>query len=92
MNREVTMLLLKQAFGGTADERRVVARTAGDLADSGRYRQDNGAAVTPQLIVDELSDAPDDHGLVERWNWWMRALDVAYGGYRDLLVRQVPGD
>ncbi len=86
------MLLLKQAFGSTTDQRRVVARTAGDLADSGRYRADNGAALTPQLIVDELSDAPDDHDLVERWNWWMGALGVAYGGYDEFVVRRVPGE
>lgn len=84
------MLLLKQAFGGTESQRRVVARAAGDLADSGRYREDNGAALTPQRIVDELADAPDDHDLVERWNWWVGALGVAYGGYDEFLVRRVP--
>jgi len=82
------MLLLGQAFGSTEEKRRVVARAAGDLADSGRYRADKGIAVTPQIVVENVSDAPDDMDLVERWNWWMVALDVAHGGYEEFTIRR----
>lgn len=85
------MLLLKQSFGSTEDQRRVVARAAGDLADSGRYESDKGAALTPQRIVENLSDAPDE-SLVARWNWWMGALDLAHGGYREFEVRRWNGE
>jgi hypothetical protein len=92
MNRQVLRLLLKQSFEGSTDERRVVARAAGDLADSGRYRADKDASLTPQVVVENLSDASDDHDLVERWNWWMGALDTAHGGYGEFLVRRLPGE
>jgi hypothetical protein len=89
VNREVLMLLLRQSFPeSTVPERRVVARQAGDLADAGRYAADKGVALTPQAIVENLADAPDDHGLVERWNWWMGALDVAHGEYGRFSVRR----
>jgi hypothetical protein len=87
VNREVLMLLLRQTWpDSTVDERRVVARAAGDLADSGQYRDDAGAAIGPQRLVEELAEAPDDHGLVERWNWWIGSLEAAYGGYREFSV------
>ncbi|MFB6121643.1 MAG: hypothetical protein ABEJ68_11055 [Halobacteriaceae archaeon] len=89
MNREVLMLLLRQSFPDSdPDQRRVVARQAGDLADSGTYDADAGVALTPQTIVKNLADAPDDHGLVERWNWWMGALDLAHDGYERFRVRR----
>ena len=94
------MLLLRQTYPeSNVAERRVVARSAGDLADSGRYAADKGVELTPQHIVDQLADAPDEHpqggspterervGLVERWNWWMGALDTAHGGYDRFTVR-----
>lgn len=80
MNREVLMLHLRQAFGGTPAERRAVARAAGDLADSGQYRDDEGRELAPPEIIEHLADAPED-GPAARWNWWMGALDTAYGGY-----------
>lgn len=80
MNREVLMLHLRQAFGGTPPERRAVARSAGDLSDSGQYRADQGHELTPETIIEHLADAPDD-GPAARWNWWMGALDTAHGGY-----------
>jgi len=83
------MLLLRQSFPeSSVDARRVVARQAGDLADSGVYDADAGLALTPQAIVENLADAPDDHALVERWNWWMGALDLAHGGYERFRVRR----
>lgn len=86
MNREVLQLHLRQAFGGTPAERRAVARAAGDLADSGRYDADEGRALAPNEIVEHLADAPEG-GPAARWNWWMGALDTAYGGYREFRVR-----
>ena len=74
------MLSLRQAFGGTAPERRAVARTAGDLADAGKLEADLGAELTTAFVLEHLSDAPEGSP-AERWNWWMGALDVAYGGY-----------
>lgn len=89
MNREVLELLLQRTFpDATAGQRRVVARAAGDLADAGRYRADGGVELTPQAVVENLLDAPEDHGLVDRWNWWMGALEVAYGGYRTFEIRR----
>jgi hypothetical protein len=87
VNREVLMLLLRQSWpDSTVDERRVVARAAGDLADSRQYREDAGSAIGPQTLVEELADAPDEHSLVERWNWWIGSLEAAYGGYRAFSV------
>ncbi|QKY20077.1 hypothetical protein B4589_006675 [Halolamina sp. CBA1230] len=77
-------------FGGSEPERRTVARQAADLADSGRYRRDSGRALTPDLIVDELADAPDGSP-ADRWNWWIGVLAVAYGGYEGFAVRRYPG-
>lgn len=89
VNREVLRLLLRQAHAdSTVDERRVVARAAGDLADSGRFDDDRGVALTPQTVVEELADAPDELELVERWNWWVGALELAGGGYERFQVRQ----
>lgn len=85
MDREVLMLHLRQAFEGTPAERRTVARTAGDLADSGTFDDDFGAELTPDVILEHLSDAPDG-GPAERWNWWMSALETSHGGYREFRV------
>ena len=38
----------------------------------------------------DLADAPDESGVADRWNWWLGALDAAYGGYREFEVRAVP--
>jgi hypothetical protein len=88
VNRQVLRLLLRQAHAeSTVGERRVVARAAGDLADSGRFTEDRGVALTPQAVVEELSEAPDEMALVERWNWWMGSMDLAHGGYERFRVR-----
>jgi hypothetical protein len=76
-------------FGGTAAERRTVARQAADLADSGQYRRDADHPLTVDLVVAELADAPDGSP-ADRWNWWMGALSVAYGGYARFQVRRYP--
>lgn len=83
---------LAEEFGGTDAERRVVARQARDLADSGKPKRDRGHALTVPDVLRHLSDAPDDASLPERWNWWMGALDTAYGGYQRFTVRTVESD
>jgi hypothetical protein len=75
-------------FDGDPDARRVVARQACDLADSGRAREDLGVELTVETVVDELRDAPDDHSLVERWNWWIGSLELSHGGYERFRVRR----
>ena len=67
--------------------RRVVARQAQDLADSGRIAEDFGFDLTVDDVLDNLDDAPEDHSLAERWNWWMGALDLSHGGYDRFHVR-----
>ncbi len=83
---------LAAEFGGTAAERRAIVRSARDLADSGKPSRDRGHALTVPDIIRHLSDAPDDSSLLNRWNWWMGALDVAYGGYDYFTVRFIEGD
>jgi hypothetical protein len=83
---------LKSAFGGTEPERRAIARAARDLADSGRPSRDRGHGLTVPGVINHLGDAPDDASVVDRWNWWLGALDVAYGGYDEFTVRFVEGD
>ncbi|ELY35165.1 hypothetical protein [Haloferax volcanii] len=76
-------------FGGTDAERRVVARQARDLADSGQAEADRGAPLTGDEIVRNMRDAPDGDPAT-RWNWWLGALEAAYGGYREFQVRRIP--
>jgi hypothetical protein len=80
---------LERAFGGTDAERRVVVRQALDLADSGKAAADRGTPLTVEEVRRQLADAPDDSSLAARWNWWLGALDVAYGGYREFQVTAV---
>ncbi|MFC3478017.1 hypothetical protein [Halobacterium litoreum] len=85
MDREVLMLHLRQAFGGTPAERRTVARAAGDLADAGKLGADLDAELTAEFVLEHLSDAPKGTP-AERWNWWMGALEASHGGYRRFRV------
>ena len=84
--------VLEREFGGTEAECRVVARQARDLADSGKPERDRGAPLTVEEVVSELADAPADSSLPDRWNWWLGALEVAYGGYEPFQVRAVERD
>jgi len=77
-----------EAFEGGTDERHVVARQARDLADSGRYEADFDVELTPETLVANLRDAPAEHGLAERWNWWIGSLEVSHGGYEQFRVRR----
>ena len=75
-------------FGGE-DERRTVARQARDLADSGKHAHDRSHPLTVDVVLEQLSDAREGSP-ADRWNWWMGALDVAYGGYESFQVRRSP--
>ncbi len=66
---------------------RVVARQASDLADSGHYETTVGTPLTAEIVLEELADAPDGTP-ADRWNWWIGALEIAYGGYSQFGVRQ----
>ena len=77
-------------FGGTDAERQTVARQAADLAASGKHARDRSHPLTESVVVEELGDARDGSP-AERWNWWMGALEVAYGGYEAFQVRRYPG-
>ncbi|MFB6176179.1 MAG: hypothetical protein ABEI99_03355 [Halobaculum sp.] len=83
------LLAALETFDGTEAERRVVARQARDLADSGRLAADRDEELTVEGVVADLSDAPDDHDLIDRWNWWIGSLETAYGGYERFSVRIV---
>ena len=76
-------------FEGSPDARRVVARQARDLADAGLYEADFGDSLTVETVVSNLRDAPDEHTLVERWNWWVGSLEVSHGGYDRFRVRRL---
>lgn len=83
---------LAEGFDGSRAERRVVARAAGDLADSGQYERHTDAELTVETVVDHLRDAPapargaSDGGVATRWNWWMGSLELAFGGYERFRV------
>ncbi|MFC6615836.1 hypothetical protein ACFQAS_12915 [Halopenitus salinus] len=83
---------LAEEFGGSDAERRVVARQARDLADSGKPKRDRGHALTVPDVLRHLRDAPEGSTLAERWNWWIGALETAYGGYDRFTVRVVADD
>jgi len=78
---------LAAAFGGSEQVRRAVARQARDLADSGRIEDGFGYELTADAVVDHLADAPDDHSLLDRWNWWIGSLELADGSYQRFRVR-----
>jgi len=80
---------LNREFGGSEAELRVVTRQVQDLVDSGKTASDRGQELTVDELVGHLKDAPDSSDVIERWNWWMGALDVAYGGYEGFSVRFV---
>jgi hypothetical protein len=79
---------LATEFDGSDRILRVVARQAGDLADSGRLAADAGYDPTADTVLENLQDAPGEYTLVERWNWWVGSLELAYGDdYRRFRVR-----
>ncbi|NUB89712.1 hypothetical protein HT576_01505 [Haloterrigena sp. SYSU A121-1] len=78
---------LRDEFGGTMGQSRVVVRQAVDLADAGRYEDDVGVPLTNEVVLDELADAPDGPP-TDRWNWWIGSLEIAYGGYGQFGIRR----
>lgn len=80
---------LADRFGGTAQEREVLCREVRDLVDAAIAADDRGHELTVEEILTHLADAPDGTDLVEKWNWWMGALDIAYGGYERFTIRFV---
>ena len=87
MDRDELESSLGAAFDGDADALAVVSRQARDLVDSQRLEADLGIDPDVETLVDELRDAPADHDLVERWNWWIGSLEMSHGGYQRFLVR-----
>ena len=88
MDRDRLEAALVEGYDAEAAIARVVARQARDLADSGQYATDLEAELTVEAVVANLADAPDDHDLVERWNWWLGALELSHGGYERFSVRE----
>jgi hypothetical protein len=78
---------LADRYDADEEMRRVVARQAQDLADSGRITEDFGFELTVDDVLANLADGPDDHSLAECWNWWMGSLDLSHGGYDRFHVR-----
>ena len=87
MDRQRLESELTDRYDADAETRRVVGRQAQDLADSERITEDFGFDLTVDDVLANLADAPDDHSLAERWNWWMGALDMSHGGYDRFHVR-----
>jgi len=80
---------LADAFDAGPAERRAVVRAARDLTDAGRLTADRGTSPTAETVVAELADAPDGASLAERWNWWIGALELAYGaGYAEFRIHR----
>jgi len=87
VDRERLVERLEAEFGGSESARRAVSRQARDLADSGRIEAELDYELTVDAVVSNLQDAPDDHSLTERWNWWIGSLDLSHGGYQRFAVR-----
>ena len=87
MDRDALERELEAQFGGDEAALRAVSRQARDLADAGRVAEDFGYELTVDAVVKHLADAPEDHSLVERWNWWIGSLDLSAGGYQRFHVR-----
>ena len=76
-----------ERFGGSEAERRAVARSARDLADSGVFARDKGYELTADVVLSHLADAPEGSP-ADRWNWWLGSLEAANGGYARFQVRR----
>jgi hypothetical protein len=87
VDRERLVEQLDAEFGGSERAQRAVSRQARDLADSGRIEADLDYELTVDAVISNLQDAPDDHSLVERWNWWIGSLDLSHGDYQRFSVR-----
>ena len=88
MNRELLEIRLAKVFDSPPAERRVVVRQAGDLHDSAVYFDTHDRQLAVDIVIANLADAPDGLGLIDRWNWWIGALDLAHGGFDRFRIRQ----
>ncbi|MFT4944518.1 MAG: hypothetical protein ACI9K3_000451 [Halovenus sp.] len=79
MDRTRLLERLGSEFAASERAVRTVARQAGDLADSEQFHSDAGYELTTSVVLDNLDDAPGAYTLVERWNWWVGSLELAYG-------------
>jgi len=87
VDRDRLVARLDSEFGGSDSALRAVSRQARDLDDSGRLAEDLDADLTVDLLCRNLTDAPDEYTLVERWNWWIGSLELSQGGYQRFRVR-----
>ena len=87
MDRTQLFERLGEEYDAGEPARRAVARQAGDLADSGRIAEELGYELTIEAVLSNLADAPAEYGLIERWNWWIGALDLSHGGFERFRVR-----
>jgi hypothetical protein len=87
MERDRLRQKLEAVFGGSDGGLRAVTRQARDLADAGRIEADLGYTLTVEGVCSNLADAPENHSLVGRWNWWMGSLELSHGGYQRFRVR-----
>lgn len=88
VERQQLAKALEREFGESGGAIRAVSRQASDLADSGEFTADAGYELTTETVLEHLHDAPEEHSVVERWNWWVGSLELAYGeSYRRFRVR-----
>jgi len=87
VDREALESALAERYDAEERVRRIVARQAQDLADSCQIAEDLGYPVDIDDVLANIADAPEDHTLVERWNWWLGALDLSHGGYERFRIR-----
>jgi len=87
VDREQLVEQLDTAFGGSDRARRAISRQARDLADSGRIEESFEYELTVEAVISHLSDAPDEYGVIDRWNWWIGSLELANGEYQRFRVR-----
>jgi len=87
VNRARLEAQLRNAFAPAPGALRVVVRQVMDLTESGQYAKDTGSELTVSELVEHLADAPDEQ-LVDRWNWWLGSLELAYGNYAVFEVRR----
>jgi hypothetical protein len=91
MNRRQLEAELEERFGESAGLG-PVSRQAQDLAAAQQIDEDLGFELTIETIISNLEDAPEDHTVVERWNWWIRSLELSHGSYQRFRVRPDLGD
>ncbi|WP_181686359.1 hypothetical protein [Halorhabdus salina] len=87
MDRQRLQARLIERFEIDPDVARIVAREAADLADRGVYAADFDEPLRVEIVITNLADAPEGSTLVERWNWWLGALELSHGEYQRFRVR-----